>query len=73
MFREYLDELILMVVVTILLAVIDTLLFFIKVDKEKKDQFMKWFNIVGIAIILTVAFRQLILFLTEIQHFLQRL
>lgn len=73
MFREYLDEIIIMVVVSILLAVIDTLLFFIKVDKEKKDQFMKWFNIVGIAIILTVAFRQLLLFLTEIQQFLYRL
>lgn len=73
MLRQFLDEIVIMVIISILLAVIDTLLFFMKVDKEKKDQFMKWFNIVGMAIILSIAFREFMRFFAEIQQFLRRL
>lgn len=73
MFRQYADEMLVMVVVAFLLAIMDSVLFMIKVDKEKKDQFMKWFNILGIAIIIAIVFRELIKFFGEIQTFLYRL
>lgn len=73
MIREYADEMIVMAVIAFLLAIMDSVMFMIKVDKEKKDQFMKWFNILGIFIIVAIVFKELIKFFGDIQTFLYRL
>ncbi len=73
MFQAYIDEILLMVGIAFLLTIIDTILFMLKIEKDRKDQFMRWFNILGISIILMIVFRELYKFLNEIKHFLYKL
>lgn len=73
MFWKYIDELLIMVGVVIVLTIIDSILLILKVDKDRKDLFMKWFNILGMAIILLIVFKELINILLEFRHFLHRL
>lgn len=73
MIRDYLDELLIMVGISFILAIIETILYLLKLDKEKKDQYMRWFNIFGIAIILTIVFQEVYSFFLELTRFLSRL
>jgi cytochrome bd-type quinol oxidase subunit 1 len=73
MIRDYLDELLIMVGISFILAIIETILYLLKLDKEKKDLYMRWFNIFGIAIILTIVFQEVYSFFLELKRFLSRL
>lgn len=73
MIRNYLDELLIMVGIAFILAIIETILYLLKLDKEKKDQYMRWFNLFGIAIILTIVFQEVYSFFLELKRFLSRL
>lgn len=73
MFKQYIDEILLMVGIAFLLTIIDTILFMLKIEKDRKDQFMRWFNIFGVAIILMIVFRELLKFFVEIKQFLYKI
>jgi uncharacterized membrane protein YdcZ (DUF606 family) len=62
------DQLILITGMVILMAIIDTVLTILK-----KEHYLNWVNIIGIAIILGIVLREIFLFLSDLRRLLHRL